>query len=127
MVTYSSTASWSLVELPILGSVERTTEVRELSRPNWPTWTSGSTQVNRIGVWFELAESKLQSTAPSSAIVATLMTERIDPNDAPCIYNYNFYLVAETTDRKLYMSGPIRTTDPAHHSSAPSTWFEGLG
>lgn len=100
MTTYPSTARWSPIELPILRSIERTTEVRELSRSNWPAWALGSTQFNRILVLSERAGNNPQSTAPSSGIVATLVTERIDPRDAPHVYNYNSYLVAETTESK---------------------------
>jgi hypothetical protein len=64
---------------------------------------------------------------PTTAIVGALLTERIDPKDKPKVFNYNFYLLAETTDGKLYQSLPIVPTDPKHHSSSPSTWLNSLG
>ena len=124
MTTKPSTSLWKRIDLSVLRSIELTTDARELSRENWLAWTSGSTQFNRFTIH---AESTLQSTSPPSGIIATLMSERIDLKDAPNIYNYNIYLIAETTDGRLYPSTPIKTNDPKHHSTSPSTWFHGLG
>lgn len=52
-----------------------------------------------------------------------LLTERIDAKDFPRPYNYNLYLIAETTDGLLFQSPPIVPVDPTHRSSSPSTWF----
>ena len=126
MAAISSTTSWKTIDLPVLASIEKTTNARELANENWPKWASGSTQFNRVLAYSLPTDSKLHSTLPSSNLTA-LLTERIDMKDDPNIYNYNIYLVAETTSGKLYQSPPIIPTDPAHHSSRPSTWFDELG
>jgi hypothetical protein len=110
---------WTPTEFPILS--ELTTDARELSRANWPSWTDTSTQFNRILANSPHAESNLRSTSPSSEIVATWLTERIDLKDAPCIFNYNNYLIARAEDGRLFQSPSIRAIDPKHHSSSPST------
>ena len=125
MTTYPSTSRWKPTKFPILN--ELTTNTRELAYRNWPGFAHSSTQFNRVFTHSQISENNLGSTSPSSGIVATLITERIDSKDAPLIYNYNFYLVAETKDRKLFQSPPNVTTYPAHHSSSPSTMFCGLG
>jgi hypothetical protein len=125
MTTYPTTSIWKSIELPILN--ELTTDARELARAHWPSFTAGSTQFSRILAYSQSAESNLKSTLPSSGILATLLTERIDPKDAPYIYNYNNYLIKRAEDETLFHSPPIRTIDPKHHSSSPSTWFDGLG
>jgi hypothetical protein len=124
-VTYSSTASWTVIDLPVLEQIKRSTDLRELSRSKWPSWTHGSTQFNRILGYATCANAG--STLPTTGIVATLLVERIDPKDAPKVMNYNFHLIAESTDGRIFQSPPIRPTDPKHHSSAPSTWFDNLG
>ena len=125
MVTYKSTSSWTRVELPIIEQITQSTDARELSRANWPQWALGSTQFNRMLAFSQLAS--LGTTLPSTGVVAAILTERLDPNDAPKLLNYNFYLIAESTSGEYYQSPPMRPTDPAHHSSSPSTWFENLG
>lgn len=127
MVTYPSTYAWTQIELPVLRTLQLTTDARELSRANWPGWAAESTQFNRILAYSRHADSNQHSTSPSAGILAALMTERIDLKDAPRIFNYNIYLIAETTDGRLFQSPPIRPIDPVHHSSSPSTWFVGLG
>ena len=124
MTTKPSTSLWKRIDFPVLRSIKLTTDARELSRENWPTWASGSTQFSRFTIH---AESKLQSTSPPSGIIAKLMSERIDLKDDPYIYNYNIYLIAETTDGRFFQSTPIKAIDPKHHSASPSTWFDDLG
>ena len=127
MVTYLSTSAWKPIEPPILKEIQLTTDARELSRAHWPSWAVASTQFNRLLAYSRQAESNLHVTSPSTGILAALLTERIDSKDAPQIYNYNIYLIVETKDGKLFHSPPIRPSDPTHHSSSPSTWFNGLG
>jgi hypothetical protein len=56
-----------------------------------------------------------------------LVTERIDPKDAPWTFNYNFYVVALTTSGPWLSSPrPTPTNFIVHHSSASSTWFDSL-
>ncbi len=127
MAQYLSTAHWKPIDLPALNAIQGSTEVRELSRQNWPSWAATSTQFNRILVYSNSALAGTTSTSPSTGVVATLLTERIDSKDWPQIYNYNFYLVAETTTGGLFQSSPIVPSEPEHRSSSPSTWFNGLG
>ncbi len=127
MLTDPSTSEWTHIDPAILRSIQTTTDARELSRTNWPHFAAESTKFNRIVVLSFPADSTLCSTSRSTGILATLLTERIDPKDAPNIYNYNRHLIAETTDGQAYLSPPMKTTDPLHHSSSPSTWFDGLG
>jgi hypothetical protein len=124
MTTKPSTSLWKPIDLPALRCIELTTDTRELSRENWPAWASGSTQFNRFTIH---AENKFQSSSSSTGIIATLMSERVDWKDAPNIYNYNIYLIAETTDGRFFQSPPIKTNDPKHQSTSPSTWFDDLG
>lgn len=121
MTTYPSTSRWKPIELPILNAL--TTNTQKLTPQNWPSFAHRGPQFNRV---FANSEPKLNSTSPSSSIVATLITERIDSTDAPNIYNYNCYLVAETASGGLFLSPPMRTNNPAHHSSLPSTLYYGL-
>ena len=118
-------SGWTLVDLPWVEQVKQSTELHELSRANWPSWARRSPQFSRILVFSELAS--LGTTMPSTSVVAALLTERIDPSDAPKDLNYNLYLVVESTSGEYWQSAPIRPTNPTHHSSAPSTWFENLG
>lgn len=57
----------------------------------------------------------------------SLVTERLDPNDKPDVFNYNEYRVVATSSGTL-LSGPLPTptTFMPHHLSDPSTWFNSL-
>ncbi len=122
-----SRRSWTPVELPVLTTIQLTTEARELSRANWPEWATRSTQFSRILVYLDRPGSEPQAASASTGVLTALLTERIDPKDAPQVFNYNLYLIAQTTDGRLFQSPPIRPSDPGHHSSSPSTWFDELG
>ncbi|HMC13195.1 MAG TPA: hypothetical protein VKG67_02480 [Gallionellaceae bacterium] len=126
MVTLLTTSTWKQIDLPVLSSVELTTAACELSRAQWPNWAASSTKFSRIVAYCPHPAGELNSTLPSGTL-AVLLTERIDPKDAPKIFNYNVYLIAETTDGMLFQSPPIIPADPTHHSSSPSTWFNKLG
>ncbi|MEX0825868.1 MAG: hypothetical protein WD184_03790 [Acidimicrobiia bacterium] len=56
-----------------------------------------------------------------------LVAERIDPKDAPRVFNYNLYALTVTSTGYL-MGGPVPTSSGfiGHHSSSPSTWFNDL-
>ena len=127
MKIVQSTLRWSTIELTTLNEIRASTDLQELSHEKWPTWAKSSTKFNRILAYSRQAGRNLSTISTSTGIVATLLTERIDPKDAPCIYNYNIYLIAETTDGRLFQSPPIIPKDPVHHSSSPSTWFDNLG
>lgn len=127
MSTLPSTSTWKQIDLPILSSVELTTDVIELARAQWPDWAANSPQFQRILAYRPHPVSRLSSTSPSAEVLAALLTERVDPKDNPKSFNYNFYLIAKTTEGSLFQSPPIASTDPTHHSSLPSTWFNNLG
>jgi hypothetical protein len=127
MTVLPSTSTWKPVDLPILKTVQLTTATIELSRPQWPNWAASSTQFNRMFAYCPNLSSELHSSSLSTANLTALLTERIDQKDYPKLFNYNIYLIAETTDGRLFQSPPIIPTDPEHHSSAPSTWLNNLG
>lgn len=127
MTTLPTTSTWKPIDLPILRSIELTTTACELSRAQWPNWAVNCTQFNRIVAYSQNPAGELHSTVPSTGTLASLLAERIDLKDYPKVFNYNIYLIAETTDGRLFQSPPIIPTDPAHHSSSPSTWFNSLG
>lgn len=54
------------------------------------------------------------------------MTERLDPKDAPDVWNYNAYFVVEpsTGGTALSQPFPTPTTFVPHRSAQPSTWFD---
>ncbi len=57
----------------------------------------------------------------------SLVTERLDPNDKPEVFNYNEHRVVATSNDTL-LSGPLPTptTFIPHRLSNPSTWFNSL-
>lgn len=118
---------WKPISFSVCKEIESSTDVHELSRGKWPMWAQTSTQFNRILIYSHQADIRVNTTSPSTGIIAALLTERIDLKDAPHIYNYNIYLIVETTDGRFFQSPPIRPSDPVHHSSSPSTWFDNLG
>jgi hypothetical protein len=122
-----STLRWIQIELKALDDIRASTDIQELSREKWPSWAKSSTKFNRVLAYSHLPDTKLSTLSASTGIVATLLTERIDPKDAPRIYNYNFYLIVETRDGRHFQSSPIVPKDPSHQSSSPSTWFDKLG
>lgn len=127
MNTTSSTATWKEIVLPVLRSIELTTGGIELDRDQWPHWAADNPKFRRILAYSPHSASPLSSTLPSAGALAALLTERLDPRDYPKSYNYNYYLIAEATDGRLFQSRPKVPSDPSHHSSSPSTWFDNLG
>lgn len=119
MSTLPSTSTWKQIDLPVLSSVELTTDVIELACAQWPGWAANSPQFHRIFAYRSHPASPLSSTSPSTGALAVLLTERVDPKDYPKSFNYNLYLIAETTDGSLFQSPPIVSTDPTYHSSLP--------
>lgn len=121
MSTLPSTSAWKPIDLSVLRSTELTTSGCELSRSQWPRWAT-EPPFRRIAAF---CGALCGST--SSSVIASLLTERLDRNDYPKEFNYNLYLIAETTDGRQFQSPPINPSDPKHHSSSPSTWFNDLG
>lgn len=57
----------------------------------------------------------------------SLVTERLDPGDAPTVFNYDEYAAFPTSTGTLLLSPrPTPTTFIPHHLSTPSTWFNSL-
>ena len=126
MTAYSSTRDWTLVEPALRNALLSEGGLRELPRGCWPTWAESSTKFNRMWAVSGDVWRNFGTTSPSSSFHGALLTERIDEKDYPQKYNYDIYLIARTTDGWLYHSGPRKPFEPAHHSSSPSTWVEGL-
>ncbi len=58
---------------------------------------------------------------------AWLVTERVDPKDAPEIYNYNVYdVVAASSGTLISTPQPSPSTFIPHRLVHPSTWFDSL-
>jgi hypothetical protein len=92
--------------------IPQTTSGVILSSSQQPFFVQNSTKI--LGVaWFPAREE--------------LVTERLDPKDAPNVYNYNAYRVTHTSSG-TWMSRPDRTlsTFIPHHLPAPSTFFNTL-
>ena len=125
MARSSSSGDWKSVELPAFETLAGSNKTCGLSRHQWPRWASDSTKFTRLLI--HCPEADVSSSETTAQIVARVFTERVDPQDAPQIFNYNLYLLAEATDGRLYQSGPIPTTEPRHRSSGPSTMFDEYG
>ena len=124
-MSFPSTSAWTPVEFPLFDQLTDSTAPCQLSRSNWPRWAAESTQFTRAA-YDPYPATYLRSTESSTGLIGALVTERIDPKDSPQIFNYNVYLLARSADERPYQSPPIATNDPPHHSSLPSTWFDGL-
>ena len=106
--------SWTPLELPAFNAARNSTQTFQLAREQWPTWAQRSTQMQRLWIYCPLGG--IASTATTASVVGRILTERWDRKDHPRPWNYNYYLLAEST-AGIFQSGPLRTTDPAHHSS----------
>lgn len=126
MANWKSTGEWKRIELDVLESVAGTTQTYRLSMQQWPSWANSLTQMNGLWIYAPDAKNRLQVPGSTASIVARLLTERHDVKDSKP-FNYNFYLIAESTDGQLYQSPPIRTVDPAHHSTKRPDWLERCG
>ncbi len=118
MPTSPTTATWKPIDFPAFNSVEPTSVPCELSREHWPNWAADNPKFRRIGLYRPHPTDELYLTSPSTGTLA-LLTERIDLKDFPKFLNYNVYLVAKTTDDRLFQSGPLIPTELTHHSSSP--------
>jgi hypothetical protein len=116
---------WKRVDLPFLDGVVGSGQTYLLPSEQWPEWARGNPQFRRIAVYCPDPASPLASTATTAAVIARMITERYDERDWPKPYNYNAYLVVESTRGDVYQSEPIRPAAPPHHSSG-STWLDGL-
>jgi hypothetical protein len=118
---------WKQVDFPVLDQVAGSGQSYLLPSTSWPKWAAGGTQFRRILIYCPDPANPLASTATTARIIGRLLTERFDPKDLPRPFNYDFYLLAESTSGRAFQSGPIAASEPAHHSSAPSTWLDGYG
>ena len=122
MPTHRSTYHWTPLDVPITTGLGG--GAFELPSIQWSHVFLKLPQLRRIGV--DPCTSILNGTSASSGIVAALITERYDSKDSPRCWNYDRYLIARASDGNHWMSSPTPSADPPHHSSCPSTWFEGL-
>ena len=110
--------SWTPLDLPIYNTIRGSTQTFYLARESWPQWARDTTQMRRL--WVYCPGTPSPSTATTAAVVGRILTERFDRKDHPSSYNYNYYLIAESTSGVAFQSGPLRTTDPPHHSTGPA-------
>lgn len=124
MKTWNSTGDWKAVDLDVVNSIVGSNQAVTLDKSCWPTWAS--TQTQRLFIFGPDEENPLNVPGSTARIVAGLLSERYDSKDQKP-YNYNFYLVAESTGGQHYMSPPIRPINMRHHSSGPITLPESFG
>ena len=121
-----SEISWKALDLPSFRELQGSTQTYSLPREKWPRWAQESTQMRRLWIYCPPVGT-LMSTATTAAIVGRILTERFDRKDDPLSFNYNYHLLAESTGGLVFQSGPMRTTDPPHHSADPSTSLDAYG
>lgn len=126
MAEWQSTGNWKNVELRVVETIVGSNQTFQLDETRWPSWANSSTQMQRLWIYCPDEENPLHIPGSTAKVVARLLTERYDSKD-PYPYNYNFYMIAESTDGWLYQSPPIRTTEPKHQSSEPPDWLESYG
>ena len=115
--------SWTPLD-PTFNLVRNSTQTYALPRKTWPDWARRSTQMRRLLIY--CPPGGIASTATTANVVGRILTERFDAKDDPRPWNYNYYLLAETT-RGVFQSGPLRTTNPPHHSSGPPPDLDAYG
>ena len=123
---WASTSAWKPVSLPAVEKLLNSNQTFELDRRHWPAWAQDSTQMERLWLYCPDEENSLTIPGSTSRAIARLLTERYDSKDSRP-FNYNFYLISQTTDGTLFQSRPIRTEDPPHHSTNPPSWLEAYG
>ena len=109
---------WKQVELPALQPLLKSDQTTLLPSTSWPAWARESTQVKRLWAYCPKNPGTIPSTHTTVAVVARLLAERYDHKDAKP-WNYNYYLLLQSTDGRIFQSPPLRTTDLDHHSSGP--------
>ena len=119
--------NWKRIDLPILNELIGSGQSYALPSSHWPSWARGEQQFRRIAIYCPDPTQSLASTATTARVIGRLLTERYDPKDLPEPFNYNFYLLTQTTRGEIFQSGPIPTTDPLHHSGSASTWLDTYG
>ncbi len=127
MADWQSTGDWAQVDIPAIEPLISSNQTVGLDPVHWPGWAQGSTQMNRLWVYCPDDENAPSVPGSTVKVVARLLTERVDQKDAPEIYNYNFYMIAESSDGRYFQSPPIKTTDPPHRSTAPAQWLDASG
>ncbi len=78
-------------------------------------------------LWVYCPPTPISSTATTAAVVGRFLTERFDRKDHPHSFNYNYYLLAESTAGRIFQSGPLLSTDPPHHSTGPAPSLDAYG
>ncbi len=115
--------AWKRIDFPIFDKLVGSGQTYALPTTSWPTWARGEAHFRRILIHCPEAGKPLASTRTTAGVIGRLLTERYDPKDLPKPFNYNFYLLTQTTGGQVFQSEPIPTTDPLHHSESASTWF----
>jgi hypothetical protein len=113
--------SYKLIDFTIPGS----TGELLLSSTRQPLFVQASTRFLRCA-HRPYPETGTESSTAYLTPVGELVTERHDQTDYPAVYNYNTYVLARTSTGGLAMFSPVPSTDPPHHSAAPSTWMDAL-
>jgi len=116
--------SWTPLDLPAFNEIQRSTQSYLLPRDKWPKWAQASAQMERL--WIYCPPLGIASTATTASVVGRILTERFDRKDYPRPFNYNYHLLAQST-RGVFQSGPLRTTNPPHHSSEPPSELDQYG
>ena len=119
--------NWKPIEFPIFNELVGSGQTYDLPTTSWPSWARGQGQFRRILIHCPVAGKPLASTMTTAAVIGRLLTERYDPKDLPRPFNYNFYLLMQTSGGEVFQSAPIPTTDPLHHSVSATTWFNSYG
>ena len=117
--------SWTPLDLPAFDKIRGSTQTYQLPRPSWPRWAQDSTQMQRL--WVYCPPTPISSTVTTAAVVGRFLTERFDRKDHPHSFNYNYYLLAESTAGRIFQSGPLLSTDPPHHSTGPAPSLDAYG
>jgi hypothetical protein len=117
---------WKPIEFEQFENYRDSGETAVLPSSYWPTWAKEKPQYKRIVIQCPSSSTPLVSIESTAQIIAKLITERYDEKDHPKPYNYNFHILVESTNGSILQSGPIKTTNPPHHLSSPSTWLNEL-
>jgi len=115
MKNWNSTDSWKKMNENDANNITSLKSASTLAYNKWPGWAKNCTQMQEI---YCIPNDNKSLRIPGSTleIESTFRTERYDIKDSKH-YNYNFYLVAKSTDGDYYSSPPIRPENLKHHSS----------
>lgn len=128
---WQSTGNWTPVQINVAEAAIASTETYELDRTQWPNWALSSTQTQRMFLYGPDEGYGRSVSGSTVAVIGRLLTERYDPKDTPLNYNYDIYLLTESTGGVYHQSPPIRTSELIdglkHHSSGPPALLDSCG